>query len=347
MRRATDRAAALTDDLLTFSRRSNDEPETIDVHEVIAAAHDMLTQLVAAGVTIDLQLDATSTRIDADPRRIEQVLVNLVVNAADAMPLGGRITVATSDGYGPGGTDNGLRSLRIAVIDTGTGMAPHVQHRIFEPFFTTKPPGSGTGLGLSTAHSVVRSYGGTITVESRMGEGTTFVIMLPLSAQIGAASASWPEAPWTEEPPPDPLSRSADSALHTILVVDDEPDARAGVAEILRRRGYRVLEAHDAADAVDVASNVLAPIDLLVSDVVMPGVGGPELAERIRNQFPDIEVLFVSGYADIESASPGLHGATLLRKPVQGTALIASVQNALASHDTRIKARSGTPHPSP
>jgi CheY-like chemotaxis protein len=308
----------------------------------------MLTQLVAAGVTIDLQLDATSTRIDADPRRIEQVLVNLVVNAADAMPSGGRITLATSDSYGPRGTDDGFRSLRIAVIDTGTGMAPHVQHRIFEPFFTTKPPGSGTGLGLSTADTVVRSYGGTISVESRMGEGTVFVIMLPLSSQIGAAaSASWPEAPWTDAPRPDLPSRSADTVLHTILVVDDEPDARAGVAEILRRRGYRVLEAHDAADAVDVASNVLAPIDLLVSDVVMPGVGGPELAERIRNQFPDIEVLFVSGYADIESASPCFYGATLLRKPVQGTALVASVENALASHDTRIKARSGTPHPSP
>ena len=143
------------------------------------------------------------------------------------------------------------------------------------------------------------------------------------------------------------LSRCDDAALHTILVVDDEPDARANVAEILRGRGYQVLEAHDAADAVDVASNALAPIDLLVSDVVMPGVGGPELADRIRIQFPDIEVLFVSGYSDIEATSPCLHGATLLRKPVHGTALIASVQNALVSYDTRIRARSGTPRLSP
>jgi nitrogen-specific signal transduction histidine kinase/ActR/RegA family two-component response regulator len=364
MRRATDRAAALTEDLLTFSRRTIDEPEAIDVHEVISAAHDMLTQLVADGVTIALQLDATSTRIDADPRRIEQVLVNLVVNASDAMPSGGRVTLATSDGYGPGGSDDGLRSVRIAVSDTGTGMAPHVLHRIFEPFFTTKPPGSGTGLGLATADGVVRSYGGTITVESRMGEGTTFVITLPLSVlspQTRAASGaplpdapphgtplpdalspetSWPDAPW-----PDALSRSTATALHTILVVDDEPDARAGVAELLRRRGYRVLEARDADDAVDVASNVLAPIDLLVSDVVMPGVGGPELADRIRILFPDVAVLFVSGYSDIEATSPSLHGAALLRKPVQGTALIAAVHDALASHDTRIRARSGIPHP--
>jgi PAS domain S-box-containing protein len=343
MRRATDRAAALTDDLLTFSRRSTDEPETIDVHEVITAAHDMLTQLVAASVTIELQLDATSTRVDADPRRIEQVLVNLVVNASDAMPSGGRITLATSDRYGSEGTDKELRSLAIVVSDTGTGMAPHVQHRIFEPFFTTKPPGSGTGLGLATADAVVRSYGGTITVESRMGEGTTFVITLPLSAQTEpAADAPWPDAPW-----PDLASRPSDTALHTILVVDDEPDARAGVAEILRRRGYRVLEAHDAADAIDVASNVLTPINLLVSDVVMPGVGGPELADQIRIQFPDVEVLFVSGYSDIDATSPCLHGATLLRKPVQGTALIASVEHALTSHDTRITARSGIPRPSP
>jgi CheY-like chemotaxis protein len=270
------------------------------------------------------------------------------------MPSGGRITLATSDGYGPGGADDGLRSVRIAVSDTGTGMALHVLHRIFEPFFTTKPPGSGTGLGLATADGVVRSYGGTITVESRMGEGTTFVITLPLSAtspQTRPASdglmpdglmpdTSWPDAPW-----PDVLARSAATALHTILVVDDEPDARAGVAEILRRRGYRVLEARDADDAVDVASNVLAPIDLLVSDVVMPGVGGPELADRIRILFPDIGVLFVSGYSDIEATSPSLHGAALLRKPVQGAALAAAVHDALGSHATRIRARSGIPHP--
>jgi two-component system cell cycle sensor histidine kinase/response regulator CckA len=338
MQRATDRAAALTDDLLTFSRRSTDEPETIDVHEVVAAAHEMLAQLVGSGVTIDLQLEAESTRIDADPRRVEQVLVNLVVNASDAMPFGGRLAIATSNVFGPAQTDARPRALRIAVADTGTGITPQVQRRIFEPFFTTKAPGSGTGLGLSTADGVVRRYGGTIAVDSRLGEGTTFVITLPLSGNAHPpADAAGPPRP----------SGSDGAEPETILVVDDEPDVRANVAEVLRGCGYRVLEAANAGAALDLVSGGHAPIDLLLSDVVMPGMDGPELADRIRIHSPNAGVLFVSGFSGIEPTAACLRGAKLLRKPVPRAALIAEVEILLERHEGRIRARSGTPRPSP
>ena len=338
MKRATDRAAALTDDLLTFSRRSADEPETIDVHEVVTSAFEMLTQLVGAGVTIDLRLEATSTRIDADPRRIEQVLVNLVVNSSDAMPLGGRLTIATSNAHGTTAPDGRVRALQIAVSDTGTGMTPQVQRRIFEPFFTTKAPGSGTGLGLSTADGVVRRYGGTIAVDSRLGEGTTFVVTLPLS-EIAPEPAASTAPPW----PAEPIGAAGD----TILVVDDEPDVRANVAEVLRGCGYQVLEAANAGAALDLLSRAHAPIDLLLSDVVMPGMGGPDLADRIRIHSPNAGVLFVSGYSEIEPNAACLRGAKLLRKPVQRAALIAEVEALLEPHAGRIRARSGTPRHAP
>ena len=339
MRRATDRAAALTNDLLSFSRRTTDEPETIDVHDVIGSSHDMLTQLASASVTIDLRLDATASRIHADPRRIEQVLVNLVVNAADAMPYGGRVTVATADVVPPGA--DGPRALVVAVTDTGGGITPQVQRRIFEPFFTTKPPGSGTGLGLSTAAEVVRRYGGTITVDSRLHEGTTFVITLPL-----AVTESVP-AQWTPDVPRVPGPPDADARRATILVVDDEADVRTNVADVLRGCGYRVLEAGDADAALDLAIRGPETIDLVVSDVVMPGVGGPELADLIHVERPDTEVLFVSGHPDFSPTAPCLRGAPLLRKPLVRAALVAEVETALARHAGRVRARSGTPHPGP
>lgn len=328
MQRATDRATALTDDLLTFSRRSTDEPDVIDLHEVLTGAHDMLTQLAGPDIAIDLRLHATETRVEADPRRIEQVLVNLVVNAADVMPYGGRITLTTSNAQGTRPDGSPVRGLQIAVHDTGAGMTAAVQRRIFEPFFTTKPAGAGTGLGLSTAQSVVRRYGGVISVDSRLGEGTTFVITFPLGERRDALAGLGPSrAPAPEHPPRSPGRRH--HPTETILVVDDEPEVRSDVADVLRGCGYRVLEAADGGGALDLVAATSEPIDLLVSDVVMPGIGGPELADRIRARSPRTEVLFVSGHAEIQSSSPCLRGATLLRKPVPRAALIAQVENTL------------------
>jgi CheY-like chemotaxis protein len=296
----------------------------VDVHTVLTGAHDMLAQLAGTAVRIDLHLDATETLIEADPRRIEQVLVNLVVNASDAMPNGGCLTLATANVHGWASDGHAASALQITVSDTGVGITPQVQRRIFEPFFTTKPPGSGTGLGLSTADAVVRRYGGTITVHSRLGEGTTFLVTLPLSERAplhpDGAVAAGPEA--------------GDPGTETILVVDDEAEVRVHVADALRGRGYRVLEAANGGAALDLVSRMPAPIDLLVSDIVMPGMGGPELADRIRALAPDARVLFVSGHEDIEPSSPRLRGTTLLRKPVRRAVLIAHVEQALVAGRT-------------
>ena len=330
MQRATAKAAALTEDLLAYSRRRTDEPEVIDLHEVITAAHEMLLQLVGDSVVIDLRLDASNTSVHADPNRIEQVLVNLVVNAIDAMPSGGTLTIATSN---PSSQVRPGPWVALAVTDTGIGMTPAVRRRIFEPFFTTKPPGSGTGLGLSTASEVVRHCGGIMSVESEPGNGTTFVIILPVAA-----------IPVDAEEPDSAATGSIDLRPETILVVDDELDVRTVAIDMLRRSGYQVLEAADARGALELIATSDHAVGLVLSDVVMPGTGGPELADQIRTCSPDTQIVFVSGYADIAPTSPALRGATLLRKPLERDALLAEVEAALDLRSQRIKARSGTPH---
>jgi CheY-like chemotaxis protein/two-component sensor histidine kinase len=316
MQRATAKAAALTEDLLTYSRRRTDDPEIIDLHDVITAAHEMLLQLVSARVEIELHLDAGTTTIHADPSRIEQVLVNLVVNASDAMPRGGTLTISTSN---PISADGAEHSVALAVADTGIGMPVDVQRRIFEPFFTTKPEGSGTGLGLSTASGVVRDSGGTIAVESEPGAGTTFVITLPITTAVDTTIDLRPDG----------------AQPKTILVVDDEPDVRAVVIAMLRDAGYRVEAAADANSALDVLAQSDPAIDLVVSDVVMPGIGGPELAELIRERALGVPIVFVSGHADIVTTAPGLRGATLLRKPLDRTALLDEIEIALSNRARR------------
>jgi CheY-like chemotaxis protein len=317
MQHAAERAAALTEDLLSYSRRRTDAPDIIDIHSVIAGAHEMLLQLLGDRVTMELVLDARATTVLADPYRVEQVLVNLVVNARDAMPSGGHLTIATQN---PVDTDERQAPvIELRVCDTGVGMTAETQRKIFEPFFTTKPPGAGTGLGLSTALKVVRDSGGTMNVESEPGTGTTFVVTLPLSV--------------------------IDVRPETILVVDDEPEVRSVVVDMLRDSGYQLLEAENAERALDLVANADRGIDLVVSDVVMPGVGGPELAERIHEQSPDTEILFVSGYREIAPTAPALRGATLLRKPLGRDELLHEVDVALDERARRIKARSGTRPP--
>ncbi len=245
MQRATAKAAALTEDLLTYSRRRTDDPEILDLHEVINGAQEMLLQLVSADVELDVHLDASLTSVLADPYRIEQALVNLVVNASDAMPDGGTLTISTSNPSVGDGGEHADRAVALVVADTGIGMSADVQRQIFEPFFTTKPEGSGTGLGLSTAYAVVRSCGGTITVDSEPGVGTTFVITLPITNATDGSGTGGPAGGPRRRP------RSTLRPA-TILVVDDEPDVRSVVTTMLRGSGYRVLEAADARGALDV-----------------------------------------------------------------------------------------------
>jgi signal transduction histidine kinase/CheY-like chemotaxis protein len=317
MQQAAERAAALTEDLLSYSRRRTDTPDIIDVHAVIVGAQEMLLQLLGDSVTMELDLDARATTVLADPYRVEQVLVNLVVNARDAMPRGGTLCIATRNSTVHTDVTDGP-VVELVVSDTGIGMTAETQRNIFEPFFTTKPPGAGTGLGLSTALKVVRDSGGTMVVESEPEQGTTFVVTLPVSV--------------------------TDVRPETILVVDDEPQMRVVVVDMLRDSGYQLLEADNAQAALDLVT-ADAGVDLVVSDVVMPGVGGPELAERIRAQSPDTEIVFMSGYTEIAPTAPALRGATLLRKPLARDELLHEVDAALNQRARRIRARSGTRPP--
>ena len=308
VQRATDRAAALTDDLMAYSRQRVDEPVPFDLHELIRGVRELLHQVLGVGVTLELQLDAAPATIVADPNRIEQAVLNLIVNARDAMPDGGRVTIATRTEPAPS------HGLVLSVADTGAGMDLATRARIFEPFFTTKPPGFGTGLGLSTTDDIVRAAGGAIEVNSRRGRGTTFALTFPVADERPPAADL---IDLTDEP---------DDAL-TVLVVDDESDVRALIAEILRGSGYRVVAAPDGDAAIALMERTTRPVDLLVTDVVMPVMSGTDLAARVTNRSPSTRVLFVSGF--VPAGSAALRGAPLVAKPLRRAELLDAVQTAL------------------
>jgi len=308
VQRATDRAAALTDDLMAFSRQRVDEPVAFDLHELLLGVQELLHQVLGAGVTLELQLDASPATILADPNRIEQAVLNLVVNARDAMPSGGSVVISTRTEPSP------TPALVLAVADTGAGMDAATRARIFEPFFTTKPPGFGTGLGLSTTDDIVRGAGGAITVDSRRGQGTTFTLVFPAVTEDAG-----------DEPLIDLTDGSDDSP--TVLVVDDESDVRALIAEILRGSGYRVIAAADGDAAIALLDRAVRPVDLLVTDVVMPVMSGTDLAARVTTRSPSTRVLFVSGF--VPAGSAALHGAPLVAKPLRRAELLDAVHIAL------------------
>ena len=336
MQRATAKAAALTEDLLTYSRRRTDDPEILDLHEVINGAQEMLLQLVSDGVELDVHLDASLTSVLADPYRIEQALLNLVVNASDAMPDGGTLTISTSNPSVGDGGEHADRAVALVVADTGVGMAADVQRQIFEPFFTTKPEGSGTGLGLSTAYAVVRSCGGTITVDSEPGVGTTFVITLPITLPVADATDGGAGGSVSQD--------TIDLRPATILVVDDEPDMRDVVTTMLRGSGYRVLEAGDARGALD----VLATRD----PFGRPGGERRRHARRGRARAGGVDPLARPGAAGDVRVGPRRH----LRQCARAARRHAPAQ-AVGSHRARRRDRdraeqpgaghasSGTPHP--
>jgi CheY-like chemotaxis protein len=250
--------------------------------------------------------------VHADPGQLEQVIVNLVVNARDAMPTGGTLTIATENGRG---ADDGM--VRLIVRDTGTGMSAATQARIFEPFFTTKDPGRGTGLGLATVYGIVAQSGGRVAVESAIGVGTTFVILLPAS---DAAVSTTSEA--AVAPPP--------RGSETVLLVEDEPTLRALAERALRAQGYVVHTAENGAAALNLARAMPGDIDLVVTDVVMPEMSGPMLVTRIAPLQPDVRVLYVSGYADETIASYRLDPTSaFLAKPFTPVSLAWKVREVL------------------
>jgi PAS domain S-box-containing protein len=328
VQQAARRAADLTKQLLAFSRRQAMQPVPVDLNGVVRAMERMLQRLIGEDVRIETRLAAGEARILADRAQLEQVLMNLLVNARDAMPGGGTATIATTrhtlDDEGARQVDAGMRAgswVQLAVGDTGVGMEPGVRAHAFEPFFTTKPVGQGTGLGLATVHGIVSQSGGFITLDSEPGRGTRIAIWFP--EEPGALPAPTPPE-GTAAVPAEPAGRA------TILLVEDEGAVREVTRRILEHHGYRVLAARHADEALTVA-RYAGRIDLLLTDVVMPGMGGRELAERLHAGQPGLPVLFMSGYTDDEVLRRGheLPGPGLLAKPFTIDTLVARVREAI------------------
>jgi two-component system, cell cycle sensor histidine kinase and response regulator CckA len=271
----------------------------------------MLHRLLGADVSLDTELDPALGHVLADPGQLEQVLVNLVVNARDAIPAGGRVTIATANLQLQATDDsrgNGVRPgayVALSVSDTGTGMDVPTQARIFDPFFTTKAAGKGTGLGLSTVYGIVEQSGGHITVQSAPGQGATFTIFLP--RHLGTVNAGLG--------PSD--RRSLPNGTETLLLVEDEAAVRASARRLLERQGYTVIEARHGADALRIVESGDQPIDLVLTDLVMPEMGGRELVDRLRARQPALKVLYMSGYSERAVTVDGIMppGTGFIEKP--------------------------------
>ncbi|HEX3765077.1 MAG TPA: ATP-binding protein [Kofleriaceae bacterium] len=316
------RGAALTRQLLMFNRQQRIEPRVLDLNEVLADMTRMLQRLLRADIELAVRPAPDLGQLLADPGNVEQVVMNLVVNAGDAMPAGGQLTLTTANieldarhaadhpGLAPG------RYIRLAVADTGTGMDRATLARIFEPFFTTKERGRGTGLGLSVVFGIVQQSGGHIEVDSELGRGTVFQIYLPRTDAIAA-----PRAP--DEQPPETLY-----GRETVLLVEDDGQVREVALAILRRHGYLVIAACDGDEARQACQAHPHPIHLLLTDLVMPGMTGRELAHRLRGLRPDLKVLCMSGYNDAIDTGDEPHIA-YLQKPFTATALATAVRRVL------------------
>jgi two-component system, cell cycle sensor histidine kinase and response regulator CckA len=322
---AAERAAGLTAQLLAFSRRQVLTPKVISINGVVDSVHGMLTRLLGEHVSIELSLTAEVSAVRADQGRLEQALLNLAINARDAMPDGGTLSISTADvdidevytrqhvGADPG------RYVRLTVSDTGHGMDRETRERVFEPFFTTKEVGKGTGLGLATVYGIVKQSGGHIWVYSEVGLGTTFKIYLPaVDAPIDII---------TERP-----VRTAPTGSETILLVEDEDGVRELIDEVLTARGYQVLAASRGMEALQIAEFVESDIHLLVTDVVMPQMSGREVVMRLAPGRPNMRVLYLSGYTDDLILQHGAlePGAAFLQKPFGATDLAQKVRDVLS-----------------
>jgi PAS domain S-box-containing protein len=325
--RAAHRAAGLVRQLLAFSRKQVMQPRLVNLNAIVQEMGGMLRRVVGERIALRLDLDPALGSVTADPGQIEQVIANLGVNARDAMPDGGILTIATANvsGAGVGAPDDGLPPggplVALMVSDTGTGMDQHVLAHLFEPFFTTKELGRGTGLGLATVYGIVRQSGGQIQVASRPREGSTFTVYFPRAEPVARPAA--PAAPSA-----DPVPRGSE----TVLVVEDEEAVRHLVCRVLRGKGYRVLEAPHAEAAMVIASATVEAIHLLLTDIVMPGLGGPALAAQLASERPALRVLFITGYAPeaVERRGHLADAGGLLEKPFTADQLARKVREVLA-----------------
>jgi CheY-like chemotaxis protein len=324
IRRAAQRAASLTRQLLAFSRRQVLQPTVLDPNAAITDMQAMLTRVIGEDVELVTHLDANTGSIKVDPGQLEQILLNLSVNARDAMPQGGSLTIRTKrfDLDAPAARREVMIPagswVAIEVADSGTGMDATTLSHIFEPFFTTKPVGKGTGLGLSTVYGITQQSGGHVWVESTVGRGTVFTICFPR----------------VDRNPPAPesgVNAQTSVGRETILLVEDEDSVRALARRILQRKGYTVLEASNGGEALLLCERTPNKIHLLLTDVIMPQMSGRAVAERLRLLRPEMRVLYVSGYTDDEIVHRGLldHGVTLLEKPFTPDALARKVREVL------------------
>ena len=323
IRRAAERAAHLTRQLLAFGRRQVLQPKTIDLNEVVRENETFLTRLLGEPMTLQLSLSPEPLWVEADTAQMEQVLLNLATNARDAVQDSGVLQVVTKTRMLARGwaQERGLppgRVAELAVRDTGRGMNPETLQRIFEPFFTTKDVGEGTGLGLATVYGIVKQSGGHIDAASTPGQGTLFRILLPLVAAPGAAAAPAPET-------------RAEGGTETILLVEDERAVARLAESLLKRLGYRVLAAESASDAMEAALAFDGPIDLVLTDVVMPGASGRVLIEELRMMRPGIRTLYMSGYPADSIVRYGVEEGEVhfLQKPFTLSTLAGKVREAL------------------
>jgi CheY-like chemotaxis protein len=319
------RAAGLTQQLLAFSRAQVLAREAIDLTETVINLARMLERVIGEEVTLSIHLAEDLGFVEADRGQIEQVVMNLVVNGRDAMPNGGTLTIETTNatlGDARAAT-LGVREgdfVKLSVTDTGTGMDEHVLAHLYDPFFTTKTSSRGTGLGLSTVYGIVKQAGGAIDVASELGKGSRFDIYLPRAQPLARRAGERRTAP-------------ALRGSETLLVVEDQEPLRRLVAHVLRDFGYTVLEARDAADAIAIARKRDVEVHLLLTDVVMPKMRGPELATEVRAERPQTKVLFMSGYMDDESLARGDGGQPppLIAKPFSPEALARRIREVLDS----------------
>jgi two-component system, cell cycle sensor histidine kinase and response regulator CckA len=329
--RAAHRAATLTRQLLAFSRKQVLQPRIVDLNGVVAELAAMLRRIIGEHVELRLQLEPGLGRVLADPGQLEQVITNLAVNGRDAMPSGGTLTIRTASVDAADVPPSSPESspllgplVELSVCDNGVGMDERTQARLFEPFFTTKELGRGTGLGLATVYGIVRQSGGHIRVATRLHHGSTFTIYLPMAE--GTPEPDVEAGGWGE------MARGTG----TILVVEDEDAVRYLACRVLRGNGYRVLEAGDPAAALRIVRDEGQSVDLLVTDIVMPGMSGPALVERLVAGWPDLKVLYITGYAEeaIERQGALPAGGALLEKPFTAQQLADSVRQALAIAET-------------
>jgi signal transduction histidine kinase len=335
---ASDRAAALTRQLLAFSRKQVLEPKALDLNALVGGLAPMLSRLIGEHIELLIAPGAGLGQVMADPGQLEQVIMNLAVNARDAMPEGGTVKIETGSVDLPDGAKHAQGQIppghyvTLSVHDSGCGIEPTTLTKIFEPFFTTKESGKGTGLGLSTVYGIVHQSNGFIRVDSTLGQGTVFTVYLPRTATVAEA----PDSQASLEPPA--------RGWETILLVEDDDSTRALISDVLKTYGYTILETGDPLEAIVIAERYPGPMHLLFTDVVMPGMRGPALAARLRALRPEIALLYTSGYTDgtILSRDAIEPLGLFLQKPFTPAVIVRAVRDALDAASTRLIAVADT-----